>query len=150
MKIVVEEDDKIVLYLYDYYFMSNDKKIITDNIKELFIRLINKYHLKIHGLYEVYIYENKKYGTILEIKKQSELLFNQDLIDIKVKIFKDINIYLKTNNYFILDNYKNIYYFDNCYYINIDNIDNIINVIEFVDVIYKENNKYLDKMLLIK
>ena len=34
------------------------------------------------------IFENNKYGTILEIIKKDELLFSRDIIDIKVKIKK--------------------------------------------------------------
>ncbi|MBQ8472180.1 MAG: hypothetical protein IJ501_01610 [Bacilli bacterium] len=143
-------DEKIVLYLYNYFFKSLDRDNITKEIKDIFIRLIKYYKLKINGIYEVLVYENKSYGTILEIVKLEELLFHPDLIDIKVKIFKDINIYLKTNNYFILDKFKDIYYKDNNYYIDIKNINNIINIIEFIDIIYNEKDNYLDNMLLIK
>ena len=143
-------DEKIVLYLYNYFFKSLDKDNITKEIKNIFIRLIKYYKLKINGIYEVFVYENKKYGTILEIIKQEELLFHKDLIDIKVKIFKDVNIYLKSDNYFIFDKFKNIYYKDNNYYIDIKNINNLINIIEFIDIIYNEKDNYLDNMLLIK
>ena len=143
-------DEKIVLYLYNYFFKSLDKDNITKEIKDLFIRLIKYYKLKINGIYEVLVYENKKYGTILEIIKQEELLFHKDLIDIKVKIFKDVNIYLKSDNYFIFDKFKNIYYKDNNYYIDIKNINKLINIIEFIDIIYNEKDNYLDNMLLIK
>ena len=142
--------EKVVLYLYNYFFKSLDRDNITKEIKDIFIRLIKYYKLKINGIYEVLVYENKSYGTILEIVKLEELLFHPDLIDIKVKIFKDINIYLKTNNYFILDKFKDIYYKDNNYYIYIKNINNIINIIEFIDIIYNEKDNYLDNMLLIK
>lgn len=143
-------DEKIVLYLYNYFFKSLDKDNITKEIKNIFIRLIKYYKLKINGIYEVFVYENKKYGTILEIVKLEELLFHKDLIDIKVKIFKDVNIYLKSDNYFIFDEFKGIYYKDNNYYIDIKNINNLINIIEFIDIIYNEKDNYLDNMLLIK
>ena len=67
-----------------------------------------------------------------------------------MKIFKDVNIYLKSDNYFIFDKFKNIYYKDNNYYIDIKNINNLINIIEFIDIIYNEKDNYLDNMLLIK
>lgn len=150
MKLVIDEDEKIVLYLYDYFFNLSEKENVTKKIKKIFLKLIKYYSLKINGIYEVYLYENNKYGTVLEIKKQAELLFNPDIIDIKLKIYKNVNFYLKTNNYFILEIYKNIYYKDNFYYIKIDEIDNINNLIEYVDIIYKEKDNYLNKMVFIK
>lgn len=150
MKLVIDEDEKIVLYLYDYFFNLSEKENVTKEIKKIFLKLIKYYSLKINGIYEVYLYENNKYGTVLEIKKQAELLFNPDIIDIKLKIYKNVNFYLKTNNYFILEIYKNIYYKDNFYYIKIDEIDNINNLIEYVDIIYKEKDNYLNKMVFIK
>lgn len=150
MKVKIDEDEKIVLYLYNYFFKSFEKEMITKEIKDLFIKLINSYNLKMSGIYEVIVYENYKYGTILEIEKKEEMLFKPDIIDIKLKIIKDINIYLKTNNYFIFDSYKDIYYKDNNYYIDIANIDNLINIVEFVDILYKEKDNYLTNMLLIK
>ena len=149
MKLVINEDEKIVLYLYDYFF-NLEKENITREIKELFLKLIKYYSLKLNGIYEVLLFENSKYGTILEINKIKELLFNKDVIDIKVKIYKKANIYLKTKDYFILEKYKNIYSKDNNYYININDVDKIINLIEFIDIIYKEKDNYLNKMLFIK
>lgn len=150
MKLEVFDDKKMVLYLSNYFFNSTEKEIVTKEIKNIFIRLIKYYHIKINGFYEVFVLENKKYGTILEIKKRDELLFNPDLIDIKVRILKNINIYLKTDNYFILEKYQNVYYFNNNYYIKIDDVDHIIDIIEFVSIEYMEDDNYLKKMLFIQ
>jgi len=143
-------DEKIVIYMHDYFFETTDKKDITKEIKDLFIKLIKNYNIKISGIYNVYIFENIKYGTILEIESKEKLLFSPDLIDIKVKVLKDVNIYFKTKNYFHLENYKNIYYCDNYYYINICDVGNILDIIEFVDIIYDKDFDFLDNMLFIK
>ena len=141
-------DDKIIVYLRDTFF-KDDIKSATDDIKNIFVKLITYYHLKISGLYEVFAYENKKYGTILEIIKKEDL-FNPDIIDIKIKLFKNDNFYFKTKDFFIISNYNNIYYDNNYYYININNIDNIINIIEFGDIIYNKKDNYLNNKKLIK
>ena len=143
-------DDKIIIYLIDYFFESTEKKQLVSDIKDIFIRLMEYYHIELKGYYDVYVYENIKYGTILEIIKQDELLFQRELIDIKVKFYKNVDFYLKTKDYFVFKNYKNIYYNDDYYYININYIDNILNVIEFVDILYKEKDNYLNKMLFIQ
>lgn len=144
------QNEKIVVYLYNYFFKTKEKDKLVKEIKNIFLKLIKNYDLNINGRYEVYVYENSKYGTILEIFEKDELLFPKELIDIKVKIMDKTNIYLKTNNYFVLEKYNNIYYFDSYFYINILDINNLINIIEFVDIIYNEKDNYLDKMIFIK
>ena len=103
-------NEKIVVYLNNYYFNTSDKDKLIREIKNLFIKLIKIYKLSFSGIYKVNLYENKIYGSILEIIKQEELLFSRDLIDIKVSVKKNNDIYLKTSDYFVFENYKNIYY----------------------------------------
>ena len=87
-------DEKIIIYLRDTFF-NDDIKSATMDVKNIFIRLITYYHIKLSGLYDVYAYENKKYGTILEIIKKHDL-FNSDIIDLKIKfrIFIYFNFYI--------------------------------------------------------
>lgn len=149
MKVVVNDDEKIVLYLYNYFFVYDEKRDMVREIKELFIKLIKYYSLEMGGIYTVLTYENDKYGTVLEIKKQEDILFNKDLIDIKVKIIPKSKFILKTKDFDIFKNYRNIYYFDEEYYINIDDIDDITNVIEFVEIIYTEKDIF-NNMIKVK
>ena len=149
MKIEVD-NAKIIIYLYNYFFKNYEKKSLVDEIKKIFLRLIKYYDIEIKGVYEVLIYQNDKYGTILEIIKQEELLFPNDFIDIKVKFYKNINFYLRTKDYFILKDYSNVKYYNGYYYINILDVDNILKVLEFTKILYKEKDNYLDKMKLIK
>ena len=147
MKIEVN-DDKIILYLREVFFKDNIKDI-TIQIKKIFLKLMNYYHCELSGLYDVIVYENNKYGTILEIIKKDNL-FHPDIIDIKVKLFKNKKIYLRTKDYFIFKTYSHVYYDQEYYYINIENIYNINKVIEFVDVIYNEKDNYLTRKKSLK
>ena len=149
MKIELK-DDKIILYLYDYFFENNDKKKILTEIKNIFAKLIECYHIDIKGMYDVNAYENKRYGTVLEIISKEQLLFHPELVDIKLKFYKDANFYLKTKDYFNFSKLKKIYFDNNYYYQNIDNYNNIINLIEFTDLIYNEKDINFNKMKLIK
>ena len=76
MKIKILEDEKIVLYLYDYFFNTLEKDQITKEIKKIFLKLIKYYEIEMGGIYEVFVYENKKYGTILEIIKKEQWNYN--------------------------------------------------------------------------
>lgn len=142
-------NEKIVVYLNNYYFNTSDKDKLIREIKDLFIKLIKIYKLSFSGIYKVNLYENKIYGSILEIIKQEELLFSRDLIDIKVSVKKNNDIYLKTSDYFVFTNYQNIYYKDNNYYLNILDTSNYLKLIEFCKIVYnieKSDLKPLAKM----
>lgn len=142
-------DDKLIIYLRDSFFKNYDIKELTKDIKELFGKLLYYYKIELSGLYEVMIYDNKKYGSILEIIKKEDL-FNPNVIDIKLKLFKDKDFYFKTNDFFILSSYNNIYYDNNDYYININNIDDINKVIEFGNILYNKKDNYLISKNFIK
>lgn len=142
-------NEKIVVYLNNYYFNTSDKDKLIREIKDLFIKLIKIYKLSFSGIYKVNLYENKLYGSILEIIKQEELLFSRDLIDIKVSVKKNNDIYLKTSDYFVFEDYQNIYYRDNSYYLNILDTSNYLKLIEFCKIVYnieKSDLKPLAKM----
>ena len=141
---IINAEEKIILYLYKNFFSTNNKEIITKEIKDLFIKLIKYYKLSFSGIYDVYVYENKLYGTIIEIIKKDNLLFSPDLIDIKVKIKKDADIYLKTKDYFIFKDYKDIYYCNDCYYIKINK--DYLKLVEFVEIEYEIDINLLKKL----
>ncbi len=138
---IINKDKKIILYLYKNFFSTDNKEIIIKEIKDLFIKLIKYYKLLFSGIYEVFVYENKLYGTIIEIIKKDDLLFSPDLIDIKVKIKKDTDIYLKTNDYFVFKDYKDIYYYKNCFYIPINK--DYLKLIELTEIEYNLDFKLL-------
>ena len=150
MRVKILDNEKIVLYLYNYFFKSKEKENITREIKKIFIRLIKYYNLNIGGIYEVLAFENLKYGTILEIEKKEELLFNPDLIDIKVKINHDVNFYFKTKEFSILENLKNIYYDNDFYYINIEGLENTDKVFEYGVIEYSLDSDYLNKKIFVR
>ena len=97
MKIEVK-DELIIVYLINTFFDNLERKELIVRIKEVFIRLIEYYNFDLKGSFECILYENLKYGTILEIKSHDELLFPRDLIDIKVKFYKNSKFYFKTSN----------------------------------------------------
>ncbi len=142
-------DEKIVLYLYNYFFKITPTDTLTKEIKKIFIRLIKNYHFKLGGIYNVLVYENPYYGTILEIEKIEELLFNPDLIDIKVRVINNQNFYFKTDDYFIIENYNNIYYQDGYYYLKLNDKTKITSLIEYGSIEYNLD-KGFKNMLLIK
>ena len=79
---------------------------------------------------------------ILDIIKEDELDFFKDILDIKVSINYESDIFLSFEDYFLVKN-KKIYYKDQNYYININDLEDkeILKLSEFSKIIYGEELK---------
>ena len=127
------QSDLIIIYLYKHFLEYDNKDKLHHEIKEIFINLIKNYNLDLFGYFKVDIYENKKYGCILEINKiYSD---NSDYIDLKVILHRNTKFYLVMNEYYFL-NIENVKYHNNNFYLDIENIENLDNYIEFGEIYY--------------
>lgn len=133
------DDDKIVLYVInqkiDFDIFCKEK--IESFLKNIIVKLKKKGH-KISGFYNVNVYQNNNYGFIVEFKKESDLDFFPDLIDLKMNIFYDSDIYLELDDYFLIDRYANKFCLNDKWYVNINNLSNmdLIRLIEFCNINY--------------
>ena len=153
MKIVVLDDNFIIYKLKNNLDIDNlSKEEIERNIKKILIYVKKRYLKSISGFYNVILYSNKKYGLILEVNKESDLDFFPDLVDIKLKIVSDFDIYLKFDDYFLIKDYE-VYYYDNYFYVNIDDLSNkdIICLSDYYEITYGEGlDKIRCKLKLVK
>ena len=119
-------------------FNYKEEKDIEKFLKDKIIKLKKKYHKDISGFYNVNVYQNNKYGLIIELIHESDIDFFKDLIDIKVNVYYDSDIYLELDDYFLIEKYKNKYFYNNKYYISIDDIPyiDIIALSDFYKYIY--------------
>ena len=78
--------------------------------------------------FKVDIYENQKYGCILEIKK----IYgdNTDFIDLKIVLHRNITFNLVMDEYYFF-NFDDVIYKNNKYYVDINKIDNLDKYMEF-------------------
>ena len=136
MKIEYKEN-KIIIYLYRYKLDINNVEKLNKEIKNIFIKLIKVYKMDFFGYSKVHVYENKKYGSILEIEKIYNNEFNLDIIDLKLIIHENTKFYLEMDDYVLDKEISNMFFKDNKYYVNIEKIDNITPLIEFGKIIYQ-------------
>ncbi len=151
MNLTIEEDN-IVIFINQksINFNYRIKEKIEDYIKKLIIKIKKIYKIKISGSYEVLIYQNNNYGLIIEMNKIDDLEFFPELIDLKINVYYDSEIFIEINDYFLISNYKNIYYYDDKYYINIKNISNKdqLYLSEFSNYIYGNSIKNIKKKFI--
>ncbi len=143
---IVSSEDKITVFIYK----KENIKDINEYMKKLILKLKRKYQIDIFGFYSVKVYKNKKIGMIIELIKEDDIDFFTDLVDLKIKVYENSDIFLKFNDYFLKEK-KSFYTLDNNYYIDINKITNkeFLSMIEFCNIIYGENLLKIKDQLLI-
>lgn len=128
--------DKVIIYLYQYKLSINNIDILSKEIKNIFANLIKKYNVDFFGYLKVKIYNNSKYGNIIEINKIVDNSLYSNIIDLKITVYKDYPMYFEFDSYYdgILP-IKTINK-DGKYLININNIENILKYIEYGKINY--------------
>lgn len=130
-------------------FIINETSINKDNIngyvKELIIKLKRKYRKKISGLYKANIYINKNYGIIIDLIKEEDIDFFSDMVDLKIILHENEEMYLSFDDYFLLKQ-KKIFFLNNKYYININSLNKkeLLKMYEFCNIIYGDQVKELE------
>lgn len=134
---IMSKDNKLIVYLYNELLDIDNKELLYKEIKDLFIKLIKKYHYSFFGYWKVDIYHNEIYGSFLEMEKIYDG-FSVDIIDLKIRVFKNTLMKLEfDDNYFIN---KRVKYKNGKYYLNIKNPKDLIKYIEYGKIIYYKNS----------
>ena len=111
---VISRNDKISVFLMGENVLDKDN--IMGQIKELIIKLKRKYNKTISGFYRVNIYETK-ICTIIDLIQEEEIDFLKDIIDLKIVICENEDIYLGFEDYYLFKNRKK--YLKVCEFCNI-------------------------------
>ena len=134
---IISNGDKLSVFVID------NKDIDLNNLdmymKELIIKLRRKYRKDIYGFYRVDVYIKDKIGMIIDFNLEEEIDFFKDLVDLKVVVHEDVDVFLKFSDYFLFDN-KKVYFFEGEYYVDIDDLsdEEFLEKLEFCKVIYGE------------
>lgn len=141
---VVSSDDKITVYT-----VIKEDIDINEYIKNLILKLRKRYRISIMGFYQINIYKNSKVGSIIDLIKEDDMDYFNDLVDLKVKIYDDSNIYFCFNDYF-LNIKKNFKLLNNKYYINIDDLSDkeFLLMTEFCNYVYGDELEKIDNKFL--
>ncbi len=129
-------DNKIIIYLYKEK-IPNTTSLLKENVKNLFVNLIRKYHLNLFGYAKVTIYQNDQYGCILEIDK----LYNDldiNIIDLQLIVHKNVDFYLEISDALYFDDFKDVICKNNKFYVDINCLDNLLKYIECGKIIYND------------
>ena len=135
MKIELNSD-KIIIYLYNHELHIDNIPRLNEEIKDLFVNLIKRYDIDFYGYSKVSIYNNKKYGNILEIEKICHSEFNMSIVDLKIIVYKDVSMYFEFDDWYFEKIPRNILIKNNKYYLNLNDINEIEKYIEYGRINY--------------
>ena len=69
MKVIINSNDNFILF----FNKLNEELNLNDNYEEefknIFLKLKNYYNINIYGFYNIFVYIDKYYGTILKVEK---------------------------------------------------------------------------------
>ena len=108
MKVVLEDDNKIIVFLNTQYIKDIDfscKESLEEYFQELFLLFKSDYDLEIYGYYTIDVFIDSFYGVILFIEKEDLDYFDyyDHQIDMRINIRKDSIFLYELNDYFDLD-----------------------------------------------
>ena len=153
MKVNIK-NDLLIIYINKIFqknIDTNDKEQLEQTLKEIFIKINNRYQITFNGYYNINIYIDKNYGSIIEIKKEEleYLDYFTNQIEMNIKVIEDSFLYEIDE----IDTYINkkfdIYLFYDKIYIKLKkeiSPINMIKLLEHTQIIYgKEAKKITEK-----
>ncbi len=144
MKCIIN-DDKIIIFLEKYNKKYlNDIDYLEDYFRNIFLKLKEKYDIKIHGFCNVDAYLDDN-DMVLEIEEEKELIdYYEDIIDMKISIHETSFLY-EISNIFNINKYiKNeVYVYKDKFYIDKKSLN--LNILEHSKLIYKDTEKIINK-----
>ncbi len=139
------ENKKIIVYIEKYTKnYLDDIDYLEDYFRKIFIKLKEKYDIKIQGFCNVDVYTDNS-DMVLEIEEEKELVdYYEDIIDMKISIHESTFLY-EVLNIFNINKYINgdIFLYKNKFYIKKKDMN--FNILEHLKLVYKDTNKIINK-----
>ncbi len=139
------ENNKIIVYVEKYTKnYLDDIDYLEDYFRKIFIKLKEKYGIKIQGFCNVDVYTDNS-DMVLEIEEEKELVdYYEDIIDMKISIHESTFLY-EVLNIFNINKYINgdIFLYKNKFYIKKKDMN--FNILEHLKLVYKDTNKIINK-----
>lgn len=145
MKLVFK-DNKIIVFLNKR--LDLDKIKLEIYFKKLFLKIKDRYSLKLNGYYNINVYIDDYYGSIIEIENEDLDYYNYfNQIDMEIKVNRTTFLYEIDFDYITKDilTKTNIYKLNNKLYFKIKDKSIVNKIIEYSKIIYNEQIKEIMK-----
>ena len=143
---VVFKDNKIIVFLNKK--LDLDKVNLDIYFKKLFLRIKNKYNLELNGYYDINVYIDNNYGSIIEIENEDLDYYNYfNQIDMEIKVNKTTFLYEIDYEYLDKELLSKsiVYKQNNKLYFKITDKSILNKIIECIKIIYGDRVKEIMK-----
>lgn len=146
MKVSIEDENNFIVFLNNKKFDFEEKEELEEQFRSIFKQIKQRYKFDVSGYYEISVYKDNLYGTILSIEKEELEYFNyfDNQIEMRIIIspYETFIYKLQDNDLNISLNNCNVYlYLGNIYLKPNKKIKNIefAKLLEYTTVIYGED-----------
>lgn len=138
MRVEIFSDGEISIFVSSSYKGICDcyeKEKLVEVVKDVVKKLKRKLNLK--GFYKLKVFFNKVVGIFIRAIKVDEVEYS-NVLDLRVIVYTDQDIYFETDDYFMIKDVKNVRFYKNKFYCLVDDIFNIYKVVDWGRFIYGE------------
>lgn len=138
MRVEIFSDGEISIFVSSSYKGICDcyeKEKLVEVVKDVVKKLKRK--LKLKGFYKLKVFFNKVVGIFIRAIKVDEVEYS-NVLDLRVIVYTDQDIYFETDDYFRIKDVKNVRFYKNKFYCLVDDIFNIYKVVDWGRFIYGE------------
>ena len=141
MKIEILNDEDIDVFINRYYFLDSELKdsdSLLLTIRDIILKIDNRYHLNLSGFYKIKAYVNYKTGAFLNIVKIDDNDFSND-VDFRIIIYKNEKFLLESDEYDIFDKSIEKRFYNNKFYIDVEDVDDCSKYLDMAKVVYGDD-----------
>ena len=138
MRVEILSDGEISIFVSGNYKGICDcyeKEKLVEVVKDIVKKLKRK--LKLKGFYKLKVFFNKFVGIFIRAIKIDEVEYS-NVLDLRVIVYTEQDIYFETDDYFKIRGVKNIRFYRDKFYCLVDDILDIYNVVDWGRFIYGE------------
>ena len=138
MRVEILSDGEISIFVSSSYKGICDcyeKEKLVEVVKDIVKKLKRK--LKLKGFYKLKVFFNKVVGIFIRAIKIDEVEYSS-VLDLRVIVYTDEDIYFETDDYFKIKDVKNVRFYNDKFYCLVDDILNIYKVVDWGRFIYGE------------
>ena len=113
-------DNNLIVFLNRKSVSSvdfSDKDMLEDYFKKLFLKLSDDFSIEIFGSFDIEVFNDKFYGSIIVIRKNDDYFDYCDIVDMKISVSKFSGFLYKVDDFICFDN-CNVYSCNGCFYLD--------------------------------
>lgn len=147
MKVMKLDQENVVIFLPNFSFDVLNRDVLEDYFKELFLKLEDCYEIEMNGFYQIDIYMDSNYGTVVKIEGDDipYLDYFDHSVEMSIHVNKDHGFLYQVEDVLDLPSEvlekSSFYRYQNDFFLQIDSSvsrSSYIRLLEYSSLVYGE------------